>query len=175
MAAARIAITVLAILNVFFFVSGLMLLGASFLPFEIVKAKIDTFAADGEAVIFTEEYFVKLILNFRFIGSILLFIGSVCFINRHWIQRQIQNFVAALPNISTLRQFLFEKLSKEKKIHLCALLAILLVAISIRITYLFQPMRYDESFTFVKYALVPLWVGLDCRNIVNVCYLFSDT
>jgi hypothetical protein len=51
-------------------------------------------------------------------------------------------------------------LRNEDRIHLWTLVALIAAGVAIRLVYLFQPMRYDEAFTFISYASKPLKEGL---------------
>ncbi|GAC1324673.1 MAG: hypothetical protein NVSMB2_22910 [Chloroflexota bacterium] len=48
-----------------------------------------------------------------------------------------------------------------------ALLSITLIGLGLRLQYLFQPIRYDEAFTLINFAAVPLWVGLSSYYAPN--------
>lgn len=50
--------------------------------------------------------------------------------------------------------------SNESAVHLYTLLTVVVIGIVVRMMFLFQPMRYDEAFTFLKFASPPLAEGL---------------
>jgi hypothetical protein len=56
---------------------------------------------------------------------------------------------------------------KQNQIHLCAFFAILLLGLTVRLIYIFQPMRYDEAFSFTNYASTPLSLALSSYSYPN--------
>jgi len=62
---------------------------------------------------------------------------------------------------------MLEALRTEEKNHLCALLIIVMTAVVVRLWFLFQPMRYDEAFTFIQFASKPLYRGLSDYSYPN--------
>jgi hypothetical protein len=50
---------------------------------------------------------------------------------------------------------------------LCALAAITLIGLALRIDFLFQPMRYDESYTYITYVARPLRTTISYYNCPN--------
>lgn len=51
--------------------------------------------------------------------------------------------------------------------HVCALAAITLIGLALRIMLLFQPMRYDESYTYTNYVSAPLGTAVSRYNCPN--------
>jgi len=51
-------------------------------------------------------------------------------------------------------------LAEESRLHLGALFLVILIAGLVRLEFLFQPMRYDESVTFVSYASSPWYIAI---------------
>jgi 4-amino-4-deoxy-L-arabinose transferase-like glycosyltransferase len=60
-----------------------------------------------------------------------------------------------------------EALRREEYSHLSALLLLLISALVVRIWFLFQPIRYDEAFTFLQFASKPLYRGLSDYSYPN--------
>lgn len=108
------------------------------------------------------------VLFMRFCGTTVMIASGLPPIPR----RQVRQYLSAvLPSfcgsLRGLAQHIAELARKETKIHLFALSAILLLAILLRLSFLSQPMRYDESFTFLNYASRPLHVGLSLYDKPN--------
>ena len=87
-------------------------------------------------------------------------------------RQRLQQYLCSLstPLFSSFTDFLnhFRKsITKEDKTHLYALFAIVLLAIVVRLFFLFQPMRHDESLTFMLYASKPLPIGLSFYSRPN--------
>lgn len=56
---------------------------------------------------------------------------------------------------------------REQALHLYTLSIIFLISVGIRLAFLFQPIKYDEAWTFVDYASKPLAVGLSQNYFTN--------
>ncbi|MCP4764236.1 MAG: hypothetical protein GY870_20855 [archaeon] len=56
---------------------------------------------------------------------------------------------------------------QQDKLHFAVLFIIILMAIPIRLLFLFQPIRYDEAYTFIMYASKPLYIGLSTYYLPN--------
>ena len=67
---------------------------------------------------------------------------------------------------SVAKQF-SELWRKEDKIHVCTLFVTVLFGIAVRLVFLFQPIRYDEAFSFTYYASKPLALGLSDYSFPN--------
>jgi len=148
-------------ITVLLFICGLALLGFTYLPFEVVRAKLDAIAADGSADIFTQELFEKLVIRFRFFGAAIFLCSGLLFIARRLLQVHISNtFESFLHFAKDLKQHFRETIRREEKAHFFALLILMLAAIAVRLLFLCQPMRYDESWTFTVFASRPLFVAL---------------
>ena len=59
------------------------------------------------------------------------------------------------------------KIFSGNKVHLTTLFLITLIAILIRVNFLFQPIRYDEAVTFMNFASKPLYIGLSSYPVPN--------
>lgn len=171
---------------IFFVILGSTLVVTSFLPFEFVKSKIDSLAPDGEATSFSLSYFNWLIPKFRLVGigiiivSVFLFI---CIIYRRQTQKYASDILLSFSSfMSELKRCFYRAINKEDKIHLFTIFIIIIIAIVVRICFLFQPMRYDEAFTFTYFASKPLYIGLSSyiepnnhifhTFLVHIAYLF---
>ena len=50
---------------------------------------------------------------------------------------------------------------------LCVLAAITIIGLALRVMFLFQPMRYDESYTYITYVARPLRTSISYYNCPN--------
>ncbi len=142
---------------------ALVLFGVSFLPFDMVKARVDLYEYEDKAdLLFNEAFFQKIVINLRIAGGILLLGAGGLYISRRKIQDYISNILSSLLSFAKeLKQDFNEEIRKEDRVHLYALFTILLLAVAVRLFFLFNtPMRWDETVTFVDYASKPLWFGL---------------
>jgi hypothetical protein len=153
---------------VFLFALGVALFVISYLPFELVKIKIDTFSSSGNATLFTESTFKQIVVKLRIITGALLLFAVVLYRIRQNVQQYISDMVSSCLSFSKeLMHYFNEAGIREDTMHLCALFMILLLAIVVRLFFLFQPMRYDEAATFTHYASKPLYFGLSNYSFPN--------
>lgn len=147
---------------------GFLSIGISCLPFEAVKIKIDAFSLDGKADFFDAGFFSGIVVKLRFLG-IMLFVTS-CLIYK--FRTLAQKFAWLI--LSETRSFLVliihymdDYLKEEDRTHQYAFLLIFFLGIGIRLAFLFQPVRYDEAFTFLSYASKPLFISLSNYSAPN--------
>ena len=162
---------------------GFALLGISYClpPFELVKAQIDPFAIDGSADAFAVALLEQIVVRLRFVGIALLLVSGLLYVGRRQAQQHVSTMLTSLFHfLRELAQHFKEAVRKEDKTHLSAFLMILLLAIAVRLFFLFQPIRSDEAYTFMVYASRPLYFGLSAYSpnnhlfhtlLVHVAYL----
>jgi len=145
----------------------LTLIGVSFLPYALLRNFIDMFALDGKAEFFTFDKFTEIITRLRFYGCAFLFVDTVLYLKRRWIQQQVSSLLFTLTSLKNMKKEFVKVLKNEEKIHLCAFIVILGIAVAVRLAFLYQPMRYDEALTFMTYASKPIWHGLSLYSSPN--------
>lgn len=162
-------IKIYLLLAIFFLiVLGITLLRISYLPFGSIKAKIDTFSSSGNASLFTEAIFKQIVIKLRFVGFTFLIMSGLLYITRQHIQKYILNILTScILFLREIKQQFIDALKNEDKIHLYTLFVIFILAIAVRIFFIFQPMRYDEAATFNHYASKPLYYGLSSYTFPN--------
>lgn len=149
-------------------VVGFALLGFSYFPFDLVKAKVDSLAADGNAEVFTQAYFERVVAKIRFVGMATLLASGLLYVGRRRMYALISDILTSFFSFSReLFSSVREEIKKGERTHLYALLLILLLAIAVRLCFLFQPMRWDEATTFINYASKPLYKGLSDYSLPN--------
>ncbi|MDD2889360.1 MAG: glycosyltransferase family 39 protein [bacterium] len=157
------------LLLIFFIILlGFILIGISFLPFQIVKVKINSFAADGQINYFTLPFFNKIVNGLRLIGGGLFIVSIIFYKWRQQISKLFFDILSALFywNKNIIRHSIRTG-KAENKIHIYTLFIIIFVGIAVRLMFLFQPIRYDEAFTFLNYASKPLYIGLSNYSFPN--------
>ncbi len=158
----------LILIIVFLITTGVALLWTSNLPFESVKVKIDSYALYGKTDKFTVALFEQIVTKLRFIAIVMFLASGLLYLSRRQLQQYTSNMLTSLSSfIRELSQHFNEAVKKEDKIHLFSLFIILLVAISIRLFFLFQPISNDEAVTFFGYAVMPLYIGLSNYSAPN--------
>jgi len=156
-----------------FFIMLVMLGGpalwvVSFIPYDTDKTKVDSFATDQNAAPFTAAFFRQIIFKLRLAGSVISLTGVLGLIFRRTLQQHLnQLFYADAELRRTLARQMIRTLVKENKLHLAVLLFIILLAVTLRIHFLFQPIRNDEAYTFITYSSKPFYMILTTYCNVN--------
>jgi len=177
---------ILILFIILIFLCGILQLGVSYSSFETLKQRIDVFSLDGSADVFTQSFFSKIVKKLR-ISSALFIVLSVILYS---IKGKVLLFLTSL--LESMKDFIkdiletFRKIiCEEDKIHIFALLVIIVIAVFLRSYYLLQPIRYDEAHMFNAYASQPLYIGLTNYSTANnhlfhtflihiTCLIFGD-
>lgn len=155
----------LARVAVFAFIAFLGLLAValavgSFASYPSVKAHLDSFASDGDADV-TRADFDAIVVRLRLTATVAALAAVAAYAGR----RRLRRFVAELASsavsaISSLYRGLGATLARESRLHLATLGLVTSAALVVRLEFLFQPMRYDESVTFVHFASRPWYIAM---------------
>ena len=150
-------------------VGGLLLLAAAGLvPYEWIRHWLDRFAADGSADVYTAAIHEGIARRLRYVGLGLLALGVVSYGVRHRVAAGARAVVAgAVALLRDGARGVRRAWSEASTGHRVALLLIVGVGIGARLWLLGEPMRYDESFTFLNYAREPLILGLTRYDMPN--------
>jgi Dolichyl-phosphate-mannose-protein mannosyltransferase len=142
---------------------GLVAIGlatASFASFESVKARLDAFASDGDADV-TRGEFDAIVLRVRVAAVVAALAALAVYVSRHRLVHALDELAAsATEAISSLWRAVTGALATESRLHLAAIGVVTLIALLVRLEFLFQPMRYDEAVTFVHFASQPWYIAL---------------
>ena len=142
-------------------VLGLVCWYGSSLPFQLVKSHVDALAIHGSAAPVNEELFRRVRLALRVAGAAALLLGACLIRTRGRVQQGLSHLREAGALFTRdLAHALWGWGRTEDRVHLVGLGAIICVGIGARLFFLFQPMCYDEAFTFMAFASKPLYVGL---------------
>ena len=140
---------------------GCIMIALSFMPFEIIKARMDAFAADGEASPLSADIFYGIINKLRLAGILVLVVGAALLVFR---KRAIAGVANILPSLTIFMKQIIgdsrQAIRSESRSHIVALGVIMVVGIVMRALYLREPMRYDETATYLYFAARPLYLGL---------------
>ena len=147
---------------------GIALMGISWIPFGSAKSFIDALAPDGRSEQFTSIVYQGIAARFRGIGFAFLVVACVLCAGRKKASVSVRFIMDEfLCELRVVVRNMLEALRGEEKTHLSALLVILLSALAVRLWFLFEPMRYDEAFTFLQFASKPLYRGLSDYSYPN--------
>ncbi|OYW20443.1 MAG: hypothetical protein B7Z52_02295, partial [Burkholderiales bacterium 12-64-5] len=137
-----------------------VLAAISIVPFAVVRHWLDLRAGDGSADPYTPELHSRLAIAVV-VASLLLGVGSGVF----WRFGGIVELSVRRCLRRTWR--LTVRLSpRDRKVVLC-LAGIACIAAWVRSESLFQPMRFDESYTYLQYASQPLFVTVSKYDAPN--------
>ena len=137
--------------------AGLGALAFSAVPFGVLKHILTRFSAEGHAKRVNFEFYSSLLLPLRFGAALLIVSAVACWSLRYSLANRLARvWIAARLKLQRLAAAFWQWAVSENRTHLLFLTAVLLGGIVIRIVYLGQTMRYDEAFTYLKYASKPL-------------------
>ncbi len=132
----------------------------SLLPYEVLKAHGDALAVDSSSDRLTASSFASMVGKLRLAGALLLAAGAALCAVRRQAEALLAEVATSAVDLAREGKQYWRELAGEQRLHLSALLALLALAVGLRVAFLSLPMRTDEAFTFTRYAAKPLWVGL---------------
>ncbi len=148
---------------------GAALLRISYLPFEPLKLKIDSYALFGSAGQFTPELFKQIAFKLRVIAILIFLTAGLLYSGRQKVRRYVSDASGSLVSFTKeLARYFREAAAREDKIHIAALFVIMMGAIAVRLYFLLvKPVTADEAATFYAYASKPLFIGLTNYSAPN--------
>ena len=162
------------VLVAMFAILALALAAVSFAPYATVKEHLDAFASDGDADVSRAEFdAIVLRLRLAAIGAALA--AAAVYLWRRRLARWLAELASSVAvAFAALRRGLHSTLATESRLHLGSLVLVTLVAVLVRLEFLFQPMRYDESVTYAHYASRPWYIALTTYTAPNNHVLHSE-
>jgi hypothetical protein len=135
---------------------ALSLVSISLVSYPESRAMFDGLASDGVAERFTYELHALVVNVARILAAVVLLICGVAYFLRDRIRMKL-----GLVDLATeLRRDFTLWLRIESRMHLAVLSLCCAVGTVLRSYYLFQPMRSDESWTFLYYVSQPLVLSI---------------
>ena len=160
------AVVVLALVLLLGLVAVALAVG-SLASYETVKERLDSFASDGDADV-TRADFDAIVVRLRVAAAVLALVAVAGFAARRPLGRLLAGLGASVAEAcSGLAGGLRAAIARESRLHLGALVVVTLAALLVRLEFLFQPMRYDESVTYVHYASRPWYIALTTYTAPN--------
>ena len=102
-----------------------------------------------------------MIARLRIVGLLLAGLAVLILAGRRFVGAYLHEVVAAFPPfVRTLSGKIATWLRAEDRPHLGVFFAIVVLAAALRLAFLFQPIRYDEAYTYNNFASGPLYIGL---------------
>ena len=146
---------------------AIALILASLASYASVKHRLDGYASDHDAN-FDRDRFRSVVWQIRLLAAVVAGVGAAAFVRRRRLARSAEALTrSAAVDLRAAVQALRAAVAAESRTHLAALGAIAVAGTLVRLDFLFQPMRYDESGTYIHYASQPLYVGLTTYTAPN--------
>ncbi len=136
---------------------GVFSLSMAFLPFDAIRGYLDSLSGDGSADPYTPRLHHRLQMAWLGIGVISLVLSAGMWLGR---SRWESGAMAYGERFRSDRQLLRSEWSAMFQGHGWLLFALLLLGIALRMPYLDQPMRYDESHSYLEYSSQPWFVTI---------------
>jgi Dolichyl-phosphate-mannose-protein mannosyltransferase len=131
--------------------AGLILEAGSLLPFP----------TDARPGSFSQDFFEHIALRLRLTGAVCVLFGSLVAFARHHVHAFLDDAIACAPGFAKdLKRACRSAVDQGPPSHLAALILVFVVALAVRLRFLFEPIRYDEALTFNEFASRPLYIGL---------------
>lgn len=150
---------------------GIALFAVSFAPHRVIEPRMARVMAVSAAKAAEPRFQARLaatISRLRLAGVVIAVIGFVLLLLR---RRVASAFAALLTSGGDFFRVVGAALRAGARDdgapNLVALAVICVIGFAIRLRFLFQPMRYDEAFTYVRYASKPLYRGLSDYSFPN--------
>ena len=137
------------------FLAGAILLGISFTPqasFEYLRGLADSKAVDGSADFLTLQWYDGLMFRGRLLASLLLVAGVLLALLRRRIAAVISRIGLVKAEMAGYLRSLAGRVAVVNGLWLWLAAAALVVGAALRLLYLFEPIRYDEAYTWIYYA-----------------------
>lgn len=156
---------------VLFCLAGILLIWYSIAQFQSVKQAVDFLARDGSLEFFTLDKYQHT-QSFANTAGIIFLLSSVLWIIFQTKTRRFIDLVLdALRNYSLLadiREIISTLRIHQDEYNFAVILILSTIgAFIIRWFYLFRPMRYDEAYTVVAFAIRPLWNAIADYHLPN--------
>lgn len=162
MAARKFTLTFWIFFFTAFALPGLALLLLALLPFSTLKPVADALAKDGSM----QSYTLAVQQSLRWIagplGGILLAIAVLSLTAQQTMQGWLENLLGGLNQVAASSKSNTKQLIdyyihvEDNPRYLLGLLAITALGATSRILFLSLPIRYDEAYTFIAFAMRPL-------------------
>jgi 4-amino-4-deoxy-L-arabinose transferase-like glycosyltransferase len=164
----RSASVILLILVVVILALGAALLAFSVVPFENVKARIDSMAQDGAAENFTEATYAGVTGKLRLAGGALVLAAAVLFALRGPFRRMLSGLFDSFGELwGESKSAWRAALEEDGRKHTIVFCIVMLIAVAVRLVFINQPIRYDEAHSFTYYSSRPIYLALSNYSSVN--------
>lgn len=135
----------------------LMFAGA-FIPYDLVKSKLDTFAAGGDASIFDESWHQVISGRLKVFGAAALLGAILVYLAGKRIDLYFRDVISSAKLLSgKLKQRSLKQALSRERGHYITLMLLIFLGILVRLYYLNLPLKFDEAGSFLYDALRPVF------------------
>jgi Dolichyl-phosphate-mannose-protein mannosyltransferase len=107
-------------------------------------------------------------VRFRVFGFFNLYLSCSLCLERRGVAKFLARLSKASGQATSELRIAFQTwLRSESPLHLIIFASVLAIAVGARLAYLFEPIQYDEAFTYLVYARHPLWDGISNYSAPN--------
>jgi hypothetical protein len=163
----RTAVVLVLVLELVLLVLAAVLVAGSLLSYATVKHRLDAFASDHDANLSVAR-FHAVVWQVRALAAGIAAAALATQLRRRAIATAADAFGHdTATETRALAVSARRALAADSALHLAALGGIAICTVLVRLDFLFQPMRYDESVTYVHYASRPIYIGLTTYTAPN--------
>ena len=139
----------------------------SLLSYATVKHRLDAFASDHHANL-SPARFHAIVWQLRVLAAGIAAAAVATQLRRRTIATAADAFGRETAGETrVLVRAARRALATDSRLHRAALGGVAVCAVLVRLDFLFQPMRYDESVTYVHYASRPFYIGATTYTAPN--------
>lgn len=165
-------------------VGGGMLLMPTVFSYENVKSRMDSYSNHGLCEALTPAMYARAMTASRLMGGSLIVVVLTLMARRRQAAKAWGAFKSAIRSSWPSLAAYAKSLAPDRFIGVLLLAAIVL-AVVVRVCFLWQPIRSDEAYTFLTYAPKPLYVAAGIYVAPNhhvfhtllqcsICYVFGE-
>lgn len=147
-------------------VLGISALAAITVPYATVRQRLDALAGDGSADPYTSGLHTRLQIGAGVLGVALLALAGLIWNRRYELESLLLQIGADAAGLWRWLRHLNRRVAAP-------MVVLTLAAVIVRVPYLGQPMRFDESYTFNNYSSQPWFVAISKYDEPNNHVLHS--
>lgn len=147
--------------------AGVLLVVAS-MPYLDLKAQLEALTLHGHADVFTAPLHQRIVILLSVAAAACVAVALVVFVLRNQISWWAGYAASSVTSFTgEVYAEARSALRSESRAHLSVLASVLLIGFALRMLYLFQPMRYDEAYTFTHFASTPIYLAVSNFSSTN--------
>jgi hypothetical protein len=170
----RVWLALVAAVALLAFLVGAGALACSTLSFTDLKDAFTELSAGGHANRVNDFFYSSLVLSLRVGGVIWISAGIALWAGRYRLERILSQICSQwIRHLVDLLPSFRKWAAAQSGAHLILLCLVILAGVCIRAVYLNQTMRYDEAYTYLRYANKPLLYAIAVDYVPNNHWLHT--